>query len=493
MAYRILLFQNSMTKCEMAVQVYDSPPNVPVNPDFTVAVKADGQEWLPVAAYAVDVANASTTCNTFNRHTVAVASFDFEGPVQVKVNYNEAILSAEIRPRALDIETQIQDNTVFFSLDAPKDVMLELNGNKWTALHLLTNKIDLSAPTGDSDGLWYFGPGVNQGAAYARITDGVNLMVPSNTTVYIAPGAFITCRLNFIGVSNSAVCGHGFVLGPEGGYKYREHGGAIHMGGASNIRVEGITSLGANGFSLSAGECQNLHIDRYRSFSYAGNGDGVDIFCSSDVTIENCFLRNSDDTIALYSHRWEWYGDSRNILIQNCVLLPDIAHAINMGTHGNPKKPETTSNVVIRNVDILDHEENQLWYQGCIAINAADENLFRDILIEDVRVERITRGQLLNFRVMQNAMWTTAPGRGIQGVTIRNLSLDTRDSKVINAAMILGYDTARRVKDVVFENLSVDGRIIHENMDKPRWYMVSDMVPVFINEHVEGVKFIKTS
>ncbi|KAL2838259.1 pectin lyase-like protein [Aspergillus pseudoustus] len=486
----------------MAVRVYDAPPNIPLNADFVIAVKRDedeNDEWQPVAAYAVDVANANTTCNTFNRHTVAVASFDFDGLVQVRVRYLAgAISSAEIRPRSLNIETETrnEDNTITFSLRTPKDVMLELNGNKWTALHLLTSAIDHTAPTHDTDEIVYFGPGINQVSDAARTLiadDGVNLLVPSNKTVYIAPGAFITYRLNFLNVSNSAVRGHGFILGPEGGYKVREHGGAIHMSGARDILVEGVTSLGANGFSLSAGECRNLHINGYRSFSSAGNGDGVDIFCSTDVTIENCFLRTSDDAIALYSHRWDWRGGSRNITIQNCVLLPDIAHAINMGTHGNPATPETTSGVVIRNIDILDHEENQVWYQGCIAINVADENLFRGILIEDVRVERITRGQLLNLRVMQNVMWTTAPGRGIEDVTIRRLSLDTRDSKVINPSMILGYDATRRIRNVTIEDLSINGRVIHEVMEKPRWYMTADMVPAFINEHVEGVKFVQSN
>ncbi|KAL1870958.1 hypothetical protein Plec18167_007265 [Paecilomyces lecythidis] len=477
----------------MAVHIHDPPPTVPTNSDFLIETRPeDDQTWLQVTAYAVEVANASTTSNAFNLHMVGVASFDFDGPVKVKVTYTRGpIYSAAIRPRSLGIAHQLEGNTVIFSLDRANDVMLELNGNKWTALHLITNDIEANAPTRDTDDIWYFGPGINQGSAYAYVTDGVNLRVPSGKVVYLASGAFITCRLNFINVSNSGVQGNGFILGPKGGYVHREHGGAIHISRSSNIQVKGVTSLGANGFSLSAGECQNIQICGYRSFSSAGNGDGVDIFCSSDVTIEDCFLRNSDDTIALYSHRWDWYGDSKNILIQNCVLLPDIAHGINMGTHGNPSKPETTSGVTIRNIDILDQDENQLWYQGCIAINASDMNFFHNIRIENVRVERITRGQLLNLRVMQNAMWSSAPGRGIRDVKIKNLSLDTHESVVVNPSQILGYDQTCAIENVTFENLSIGGKIIHEGMEKPRWYMTADFVPLFINEHAQNVQFLK--
>lgn len=479
-----------------SIRVYEFPKGVAINPDFLVEVQSananDHQQWSKVPAYATDVASVNTSANEFDRHSIAVASFDFSVPVQIKVTYTTSrVDTATIRPRSLGIETLLDGNTIFFALDQPRDLMLEINGDKWKALHLLTNEIDSAAPTEDNDNVWYFGPGINQGSAATMVTDGVNLMVPSGKTVYLAGGAFITLRLNFINVSNAALCGHGFILGPKGGYVHREHGGAIHMSRASNIRVEGVTSLGANGFSLSAGECQDVIVDRYRSFSSAGNGDGIDFFCSSNITIKNCFLRNSDDTIALYSHRWDWYGDSTNILIQNCVLLPDVAHAINMGTHGNPQRPETTSNVTIRDIDILYHEENQLWYQGCISINAADENLLQDIHIEDVRVERITRGQLVNIRVMQNSMWTTAPGRGIRNVTFKNVSLDMKDSRIVNPSMLLGYDQTRGIESVTFENLRIGAKEIYEGMEKPRWYMVSDFVPLFANEHVKNVKFIR--
>ncbi|CAG8250206.1 unnamed protein product [Penicillium salamii] len=484
-----------MASNSSSLQVYDNPPGLLINHDFTIQVQPKSEdiqnEWTQVTAYAIEVANASTVSNNFNHHSVALGSFDLSSPVRVRVTYTAGpVKSAVIRPQSRGIDAQLLENEITFTLDHAQDVMLELDGNKWKALHLLTNTIVPDAPTEDATDLWYFGPGINQGAAYSRVTDGVNLMVPSGTTVYLAGGAFVTCRINFIDVSNSAVRGHGFIIGPKGGYDIREHGSAIHMSRSRHIQVEGVTSLGAIGFSLSAGECKSVYVNRYRSFSSSGNGDGVDFFCSSDIMIENCFLRNSDDTIALYSHRWNWYGDSSRITIQNCVLLPDIAHAINMGTHGNPESPETTSDITIRNIDILDHEENQMWYQGCIAINAADSNLFKDIHVEDIRVERITRGQLLNIRVMQNTMWTTAPGRGIRNLTFKNISLCTQDSKTINPSMMLGYDQARQIENVTFQNLKIDDLVVHDQMDKPTWYMVSDFVPLFVNEHVQNVKFI---
>ncbi|KAF7586291.1 hypothetical protein BBP40_009147 [Aspergillus hancockii] len=395
-----------------SVQTYDSPPSLfpGRNFDFITEIQSatehTSESWIQVSAYAINVVNVNTTSNTFDRHTVAVASFNLADPVTVRVLHPTGpVDSAVIRPVSLGIKTRLEGSTITFCLNRARDVMIELNGSKWTALHLLVNEIGPRAPTKDTDDVWYLGPRINQGSAYVRVTDGVNPRVPPGKTVYFA-GTFVTFQSNFVNVSHSAVQGHGFILGLKGGYVHREHGGTIHMGRASHIRVAKVTSPRAIGFNLFAGECGNVLVS---------------------------------DNIALYSHRWDWYGGSKNVTTQNCVLLPDIAHAINMGTHGNSNRPET-SNVTIRNIDILDHDKNQIRCQGCIAMNATDTSVFQDIRrIADVRVERITR-DLLDVRVMQNAMWTTVPRRAIRNIRFINVFLNLHESKVVDPSQLLGYN-----------------------------------------------------
>ncbi|VUC35199.1 unnamed protein product [Clonostachys rosea] len=481
-----------------SIVVAAAPIGIPISSICQVELCAAGPDaadtWVSAPVYAADAASASRTRDAdFNRHPISLCQCQASGSIRVRVRWlAETVESAIVRPLARQVTPEIEGCTITFVLKEAMDVVLEINGSKWKALHLLANKIDSFAPTCDSDDVWYFGPGVNQGPAYGRVMDGVNLVVPSGKTVYLALGAFVTFRLVFINVSNCAVRGPGIIYGPKGGYEVREFGGAIHMSGSTDILVQGVTAVGTTGFSLSAGECRRVRVDGYRAFTSVVNGDGIDFFCSSDIEIENCFLRTSDDCIALYSHRWDWYGDSKNITIKKCVLLSDVAHSINMGTHGNPAEPETTSDVKISDIDILDQDEYQLWYQGCIAINVADENLFIHIRIEDIRIERITRGQLFNLRVMENSQWTTAPGRGIKNVVFKRLSLTTRDSVVINPSLILGYDGKRTIKNIVFEDLKIDDRLIHHNMEKTSWFMASDFVPLFVNEHATGVTYHKS-
>lgn len=79
-------------------------------------------------------------------------------------------------------------------------------------------------------------------------------------------------------------------------------------------------------------------------------------------------------------------------------------------------------------------------------------------------------------------MWTTAPGRGFRNVMFKSVSLNMPDSKIVNPSMRPGHDNSRRVEIVIIENLTI-GEKIHKTMEKQRWYLVSDLVPIFVDEH----------
>ncbi len=105
--------------------------------------------------------------------------------------------------------------------------------------------------------------------------------------------------------------------------------------------------------------------------------------CCRNVVVDNVFLRNSDDCIAIYNHRWNWWGGSSDITVQNSVLWADIAHPINMGGHGDPDSltGEVLENVTVRNIDILEHDEDDPLYQGSMNIDCGDKNIVRNVLL----------------------------------------------------------------------------------------------------------------
>ena len=124
-------------------------------------------------------------------------------------------------------------------------------------------------------------------------------------------------------------------------------------------------------------------------------------------------MRNSDDCIALYNHRWNWWGGSGDITVQNSILWADVAHPINVGGHGDPDSPtgEVIENLIFRNIDI--------------------------------RVESIQEGRLFYVKVRFNGKYDKVPGNSIDGITFRNITYTGIGE---NPSVIEGLDKERTVK-----------------------------------------------
>jgi len=82
----------------------------------------------------------------------------------------------------------------------------------------------------------------------------------------------------------------------------------------------------------------------------------------------------------------------------------------------NSPTGEIIENLVFRNIDILEHDEDDVPYQGCMAIDAGDRNRVKNILFEDIRVESIQEGRLFHINVRFNGKYDKQPGQSIDGV-----------------------------------------------------------------------------
>jgi hypothetical protein len=189
----------------------------------------------------------------------------------------------------------------------------------------------------------------------------------------------------------------------------------------------------------------------------------------------------------VYGTRKGFKGGCKNVTMQNSTLWADVGHPILIGTHGNSDKPDVLENLNYINIDILDQKEMQVDYQGCLGINVGDNNLAKNVLFENIRVEDFREGQLLNLRVYYNTKYCTAPGLGIEDVVFRNIEYNGKNA---NLSIIAGYNEQRKIKNITFENLKINGILIHDEMKgKPKWYKTADMARFFVGEHVEGVSF----
>lgn len=447
---------------------YSAPKKALQNTDFSVKVRVPGGVWQEIPEYLIKVDEVKNSGHVVQN--ASMSYFDFSGEVEVAVTYNRGVVNtSRVRPLSYGIKHEINGNTLTFKLNQASNLSIEVNGDIMHNLHLFANPISAFVPNKKDKKLIYFGPGIH------TIPNG-KLLVPSGSTVYIDGGAIIMGQIKIENAQNVKVLGSGMVD--------QSVRGGIGVSNSKNVEIEGLFSS-----QCFTGGSDNVTIRNVKVISFFGWGDGMNVISSTNVLIDRSFNRNSDDCTTVYGTRSGYNGGCNNITMQNSTLWADVGHPILVGTHGSTPKPEILENLTYKNIDILDHKERQLDYQGCLSLNAGDSNLIRNVKFENIRIEDFRQGQLINIRVFYNSKYCTSPGRGVENVLFKDVSY-----KGMNAgtSIIAGYDSNRKVKNIVFENLTINGVVIYDDMpDKPKWFKTSDMAGFFIGEHVEGVVFSK--
>ena len=453
---------------------YPAPEGAPLKHDYDVYVQALGsREWTKIDTYMAKV-NAPTGDSKHRQSEISYAWFDFTGSVKVRVvTKNKKYRSVRVRPDYRGVIANRQnDSTVQFLLFQPENLSVEFDGDITNNLLLFTSKPVIAKEEAERQAkaegrrFTYYAPGL-----YTQDT----LRVASNTTVYLAPGAYFTGTFAIEDAHDVQILGRG-IARPRSGYE------GCHVHRSQRVLIDGLTVN-----TCPVGGSDGVTLRNVKSISHPGWGDGLNVFASQNVLYERVFCRNSDDCTTAYATRKGFSGNCRNVTMRNATLWADVAHPIFIGIHGNSERGDTIENLRYENIDILCQSEPQVDYQGCMAINCGDNNLVRNVTFENIRVEQIHQGSLLQVKIGYNQKYCTAPGRGIEGVRFRNIRYNGTQPYL---SVINGYSENRKVKDITFEGLKINGRRLYDKMKgKPAWYATGDYIPMYVGNHVENVVF----
>lgn len=458
------------------IYTYPAPEGAPLKHDYDVFIQPrGGKEWTKIDTYMAKV-NAPVGDSKHKVSEISYGFFDFTGDVFVRVVCkNKKYGSVRVRPDYKGVIANAQnDSTVQFLLFQPENVSVEFDGDITNNLLLFTSKPCREAAVAKKEAkkekrnFIYYAPGF-----YTEDT----IRVASNTTVYLAGGAYFTGTFAIDDVENVSLLGRG-VARPGRGYQ------GCHVYRSRNVLIDGLILN-----TCPVGESDGVTLHDVRSISHPSWGDGLNVFASSNVLYDRVFCRNSDDCTTAYATRLGFNGSVRNVRMRNSTLWADVAHPIFIGIHGNSAVGDSIIGLTYENIDILCQSEPQVDYQGCLAINCGDNNYVKDVCFDNIRIENIHQGCLVQVKVSWNDKYCTAPGRGVENVTFRNIRYhgDTPYLSIIN-----GYNEDRKVKNIVFEGLKINGRALYDDMPgKPKWYKTADYVPMVVGNHVEGVVFKK--
>lgn len=468
--FSLYLFLVTVAPAQVKVYTYPSgKDSIEVMHDYRVsicAVSDTDEQWLHVTTLRCDV----------DMHRVQKASWaqwEMGEPVRVRVTnlrddaLADGAMQTVVRPAVLGIiPRRVDERTVEFVLERPEYLSVEFGGDRKHNLHLFPELPETEIYTGTEEHcinwtgknnhdvfikdarLIYFGPGIHK----PKDLPSGEIKIPSNTTVYLAPGAVVKAKLCVDRAKNVRIIGRGILANPLRG---------VEITYSKNVLVEGITMINPQHYTVFGGESSDITVRNIKSFSRHGWSDGIDLMCCRNVTIDNIFLRNSDDCIALYNHRWWYWGGSRNIRISRAKLWADVAHPFNFGCHGDDRsrRGEVLRNVVVTDCDVLNEDGD-----GIFSVRCGDKNRLEDIHFENIRIEEIERGALFSLRVLFSEKYNRAPGNSIRGVSFKDIHFTGNESHLIPSD-ITHYDSQRRVEGVTFENVTVNGRPFNPDVE----------------------------
>jgi hypothetical protein len=378
------------------------------------------------------------------------AFFDLEGSETVKVTSLEPIKSIKVLPSSLNIFPAVEGNSATFTVQAPKNLTIEINGEWIRSLHLFVNLPEKEIPRDNDTNVIFFGPGIHE------VT---HMVIGDNKTLYIAGGAIVRAIIKpdeefrisgYSGLktysptfelrgNNIKVRGRGIIDAS----RCTTHSRNMLVVRGSNIDIEGIILRDSPTWTIPVRGCDSVHIDNVKLITYRANADGIDICNSTNVLVENCFLRTLDDLIVLKTPKGG-NRESRNIVTRNCVLWNQVAHALSIGA-------EITSNisdVLFTDCDII-HDQGREW---SLRIYHTDAATVSNVRFENIRIEESIKCMSL---WINKAFWTSDAERGhINGITFRNITVKGSPLTV----ELKGFDNAHLVEDVLFENVVLNGK-----------------------------------
>lgn len=458
------------------IKSYPAPEGADLSNLYQVKV-----EGISVPVYNLKVAPKDETSrwaamdDKINSHTyydtAAFAYFDRKNTVEVAITVPHSISSVKILPTSAGITPVITGQTIKFTVSKAEKLTIEVNENWVSALHLFANDFETDIPDPNDPNVMYFGPGIHQVSGHQLIS--------TNKTVYIAGGAIVKAVIDpsesyTISGDNLPLYEPTFTLqgdnikvrgrGILDGSACTNHSRRLIRTTGQHISVEGIILQNAPVWTVEIMNSGNVTVDNVKLLGYRANSDGIDICNSTDVSVKNCFLRTLDDLVVVKTRK-EDNGKSERILVENCTLWNEVAHALSIGA----ETAYDVNDVTFRNCDII-HDKGREW---ALRVFQAGMGRTNNVRFENIRIEESKK--LISLWIGENGEWSPGQDCGnISNITFNNVAAMGTPSTV----ELIGYDATHKVEGVTFENLLINGSSLQPSqVAKNEYVSVVTIIP----------------
>lgn len=333
---------------------------------------------------------------------------------------------------------------------------VEFDNNIRNPLFVLVNPAETHKPSSDSPNVKLFKSG--------EIYEAGEIVLKDNDIVYIEEGAVVKGMISAENCRNISVLGRGIL---DGSFLLRNNDREcrkrmIQFVNCENVLIEGITIFNGNNWHVVPIACRNVCIKNINIIAWEGTGDGIDVVGSEYVDISNCFIRTNDDCIAIkavdYFHE-AGHKNVNNVVAEKCVLWnAEWGNALEIGYE---TRCDIISNIIFRDCDIIRCEFEGYQSGGTLTIHNGDRAHVSNVLCEDIRIED-SREKLIDIKIL-HSQYSKDIARGqVSNITFKNISIVDGSFPV---SIIRGFDAEHMIKDIVIENLRVNGTKITSATD----------------------------
>ena len=421
----------------------------------------------------------------------AFGLFEVASPVDVEIRTGFDVRWVNVRPLSAGVSASIAGDhrSVRFKVAGTTPLTVEFNEDLTSVVHLFPYGPESDIPKPDAPNVRFFGPGIHE-AGLIDLHDG--------GTLYLAPGAWVKGNVRSVNSSNVTIRGRGVLDGSDIPSRPRGQGnGAPYGDGTRNMvylehttgaRIEGITIFNSDfEWTVYINGTTGTRVDGVKllnpSISYGD--DGFDVVSSSDVLIENIFVRTNDDCVVVKNLL---DVDTHDITVRHAVLwnMPTGGNGLEIGFEMRNNK---VHGIHFQDIDIIHVERG-----SAISIHNGDAANVENVTYDDIRVEDARR-KLIDFAVIYAQYGADTPAsaeenarRLDRGGTWDGLLTYTPDEKAARArlrghisnvrvtnlhvvdgafpySVIAGFDAEHGIENVLIEGLRYLGRPVTNSSD----------------------------
>jgi len=398
---------------------YPGPPGITPSDLYTVTISvSQGAPYIFNTSFVYKVIAQQPPDNANTEADTSWTTYSFSGSSIVQITKTgTTIQSCAIRPDKYAIPTTIINNRCYFVLSSPKNVSVEINGDKIHPMLVFANPPEVAVPVANgintinypatpsvSPSTIIFPPGVS---------DVGNMTIKSNTTYYFAGGSYVRGSFSGSDLQNVVFRGRGIISGEQ--YPYTGQGPITLLMNSvtklsTNLVVDGITLIQTPFYGIQLAGANTIARNN-KLIAWNWNTDGISV--GSSGLIENNFLKVNDDATKL---------SSNSVSTGNVFWQGPNASTQLIGVNR-----DAATNTIWAHDNIILRTEHVILglYNSIVAANQGGSGILNNYLIENMTVEDVN--YKLFYLAVQSNPYTNPPNKpaigGLKDMVFNNITV----------------------------------------------------------------------